>query len=57
MSGDVFWLRWAQPDDRQQHPHSAVPTVAECEAQGWRVVGGDPRWPRSVLMRREEVRE
>jgi len=55
MTGDVFFLRWARPDGAYA-PHSETPTVSEAEREGYRVVGGDPRYP-SVLMRRDEVGE
>ena len=44
----VFLLRWA-------HPRGAngMPTVVECEADGWEVLGPrDPRYPESILMRK-----
>ncbi len=51
----VFWLRWARLGTEQ--PHTAEigkwPTVAECEREGWVVIGGDPRYS-SVLMRKDE---
>ena len=49
----VFYLRWARPDGTYT-AHSGTPTVSECEAEGYYIAGGDPRYP-SVLMRRDEV--
>ena len=46
-----FLLRWAKTST--YHAHSETPSVAECEAAGWTVCGADPRYPDSVLMRKE----
>jgi hypothetical protein len=47
----AFYLLWAVKSGRGVH--SAMPTVAEAEAQGYEVIGGDPRYPDTALMRRE----
>jgi hypothetical protein len=33
--------------------HTAMPTVADLLAQGWHIVGPDPRYPHSILMERD----
>lgn len=49
----TFWLRWAVVDGGGR-VHSDMPTVAECEADGWEHAGNDPRYENSVLMRKAE---
>lgn len=45
----AFLLRWANPD--RMH---GMPTIDECEQDGWMVVGIDPRYPSTRLMRKDE---
>ena len=51
----TYFLCWARIGD--SHAHSLTPTVADLEAQGWRVVGQDERYTNSVLMRKDEKGE
>lgn len=51
MSGGIYYLCWARIGPHSAH--SATPTRAECEAAGYYVVGADPRYADSVLMRRD----
>jgi hypothetical protein len=47
----VFYLRWARLGAATVH--GGTPSVEQCEAEGYRAVGGDPRYP-SVLMRKDD---
>lgn len=46
----IWWYRWASWTG-----HMGIALVSECERDGYHIVGADPRYPDSVLMRRDEV--
>ncbi|HAM41733.1 MAG TPA: hypothetical protein DCP69_10480 [Candidatus Omnitrophica bacterium] len=46
----AFYFLWAS---RTGHGiHTGMPSVEQAEADGYEMVGGDPRYPDSVLMRK-----
>jgi hypothetical protein len=55
MTDKPFFLRWARTGT--YHAHSETPSVEQCEAEGWYVLGNDPRYGDSVLMRKDDDRE
>ncbi len=46
-----FHLRWARTGPH--HAHSNTPHADDLHRDGWRIVGRDPRYPESVLMRKD----
>jgi len=47
-----FYFRWARLSG--DHVHSETPTVEQCEADGYRHVGNDPRYENSLLMQKDD---
>lgn len=51
MTDVAFTMVWAS----RSGTHAGMPTVEQCLADGYEPVGHDPRYPDSILMRKDET--